>query len=1102
MKNRILNIILSILIFGSAFSQNYNIKHYTVKDGLLHAFVNDIIQDSRGNIWIATGGGLCKFNGVEFNSYTTKDGLNYPRLLCLAEDDFNNIWIGTSVGLNVFDGDSIYSLKNKLKENILAFEKSLDGQMWVSSNEGVKKVQLKNGEFVIDKLQYDFGKIEETNIFQDRNKNSFLIESNKHQLFIGLNNLIYIYEKNKIEKIEIDKSLQVYSACRLANTEIVFGTNNGLYIYRDNDLVRIENEKLNGFKVYKIKRKEDKLWMIGKWDNEEKDELFLLSINLNNESYYRKITVINGLIDNPTSLFIDHENNIWTGSNGGLSVLKGESFVNYTTKNGIVGNKIWGLFQDIDNRIWLGTINEGLSIIDGDKITNFDLEDGLPDMYIGAIYQDKKDFIYLGTARKGLCIAQYNSKLNTYKFRQLNVELNNGKTRIDGILRDKNNTLWIASSKGLYYSLDDIKFHHKVLFDGDSNQVFIQRILLSGNGDLYVGTKRRGLFVLKGNKVENILNDTINGLGISSICEDSEGGIWLGSQHKGIFKLNEGKNKWITEKDGLKSNLIYILQSDKNGNIWIGSNLGLDRFNVLKYNKTGEIEIHHYDTDDGLQALEMNLNGSIEDNQGNLWFATNNGILKYDYRYDISNRIPPIINILNIKLYSKLVDWKKYSDSLSVWDYLPINPVLPYNQNHLTFEFVGISYKNPKEIKYSWKLEGFDKTWVPSTYNRQVIYSNLPYGKYVFKLKSSNNDGVWNKKILEFPFEIQPPVWATWWFITLIIVFIILLIYLLIVWRTNSLKKRQKELKKLVYVRTKEITLQKEELKSQRDTVYEQKNQIEKIHLRLSDSIEYAERIQSSILPENNILEKYLSDHFVLFKPKDKVSGDFYWWTHIENHTIITAVDCTGHGVPGAFMSMLGVSFLREIVMKEYITHPGVILRKLRKEIIKSLKQKEDIASSLSMKDGMDMALISINNETNVLQYAGANNPLYLIKSEKLKVESEAIKLYELSTSNFLLYEVKPDKMPISIYEKMDKFVTHEIQLEKGDQLYLFSDGYPDQFGGAEQRKFRYKPFRQMLLDNANKNMKEQKEILNKAFEDWKGDIEQVDDVVVIGIKI
>jgi serine phosphatase RsbU (regulator of sigma subunit) len=272
----------------------------------------------------------------------------------------------------------------------------------------------------------------------------------------------------------------------------------------------------------------------------------------------------------------------------------------------------------------------------------------------------------------------------------------------------------------------------------------------------------------------------------------------------------------------------------------------------------------------------------------------------------------------------------------------------------------------------------------------------------------------------------------------------------------------------------------------------EQKEKIEEIHHEISESINYATRLQEAILPEEKILNKCLSEHFLLFKPKDKVSGDFYWWEQIQTHTIISVADCTGHGVPGAFMSMLGSSFLREIVKKKNTINTGAILNELRLEVIKSLKQKGEIGEQ---KDGMDMAIISINHETNLVQFSGANNPLYILTNRKL-MDLEPLKDFE----NF--YEIKPDKMPIAIYEKMDNFTVHEIQLEKGDVLYMFSDGYADQFGGPKGKKFKYKPFKRLLSENRDKPMKEQKELLDTAFEAWRGDLEQIDDVVVLGIKI
>ena len=282
-----------------------------------------------------------------------------------------------------------------------------------------------------------------------------------------------------------------------------------------------------------------------------------------------------------------------------------------------------------------------------------------------------------------------------------------------------------------------------------------------------------------------------------------------------------------------------------------------------------------------------------------------------------------------------------------------------------------------------------------------------------------------------------------------------------------------------------------------------QKKEIEEIHKVISQSIDYATRIQQSILPEKKILEKYTTESFVLFQPKDKVSGDFYWWAHVKNHTIITVSDCTGHGIPGAFMSMLGLSFLREIISKEFITKPGEILEKLRTEIIHTLKQKGD---SNEQKDGMDMALISINHETDILQYSGAHSSLYIISHDELQIaDNEMIKSQVLNfdTNNTkTLYEIKPNKMPIAIFERMDKFITHEIRIRKGDQVYLFSDGFADQFGGPKNKKIMSKPFKQLLLENADKPMVEQKEILEKHFLKWKGNNEQIDDVTIVGIKL
>jgi len=302
-------------------------------------------------------------------------------------------------------------------------------------------------------------------------------------------------------------------------------------------------------------------------------------------------------------------------------------------------------------------------------------------------------------------------------------------------------------------------------------------------------------------------------------------------------------------------------------------------------------------------------------------------------------------------------------------------------------------------------------------------------------------------------------------------------------------------LKKLIAIDS-DIT----KIKEAEEEIHKQKKHIEEIHKDVTDSINYAKRIQTAILPERTLLKEHFTDHFILFKPRNVVSGDFYWWAEVTNQLVITVADCTGHGVPGAFMSMLGISFLREIVRKEYMTEPSRILHKLRKEIINALKQK-NIESE--QKDGMDISLCSINTDTLEMQWAGANNPLYIVRGEQ---NPQGLTKPELLQNLEGLEEIKGDKMPIAIYDKMDKFTLHEIPLKKGDIIYLTGDGFSDQFGGPKGKKFMSKNLKELLLKISAEPMKTQHEILDKTITDWingHGEkYEQTDDITIMGIKI
>ncbi len=248
---------------------------------------------------------------------------------------------------------------------------------------------------------------------------------------------------------------------------------------------------------------------------------------------------------------------------------------------------------------------------------------------------------------------------------------------------------------------------------------------------------------------------------------------------------------------------------------------------------------------------------------------------------------------------------------------------------------------------------------------------------------------------------------------------------------------------------------------------------------KLTDSINYAQRIQHSMLPTNKDLDEFLKEHFLFYQPKDIVSGDFLWIKKYNHHIVLAVADCTGHGVPGAFMSMLGISLLNEIVSKSKLEVPGKILDQMREGVKRALQQS---GRTDEARDGMDIALCIINNETMNLKFSGAFNSVYIIRNKEL-------------------IELKGDRQPVAIYHHENEFSSHQIELQKGDNIYLFSDGFVDQYGSETNKKYLIKNFKTLLIESSHLPLVEQYKIINESFKSWKGDLEQIDDVIVLGFR-
>ena len=547
------------------------------------------------------------------------------------------------------------------------------------------------------------------------------------------------------------------------------------------------------------------------------------------------------------------------------------------------------------------------------------------------------------------------------------------------------------------------------------------------------------------------------------------------------------------------------LLEDKSGNLWFGTRFGLSKLTLTKLVEINDkvkantltkqdIIFKNYTYTDGFLGIGVNGGKTmLQAKDGAIWIAANDRLTAMHPENMPLDTIAPNIQLTTIELFNENIAWanlenKKDStltlgngvsvsnfnfNGLTKWYTLPDNLSLAYNNNNLTFNFIGITMNQPKNVKYQYMLEGIDENWSAITNKTSAPYGNLPPGTYTFKAKAMNSEGYWSKAF-EYKFTIRPPFWQTWWFRTLIGLIIISSIWYYIKSREKKLIAEKHKLEKTVDERT-------EELVQKNIVVEQQKHLVEEKHKEITDSINYAERIQRALLASKKMLDENLSNYFILFKPKDVVSGDFYWATKLSNNNfVLVNADSTGHGVPGAIMSIVNIASLKEASLQG-ITSPDLLLNETRRLVVENLKND---GSAEGGKDGMDGSLLSFDFKNNILYCASANNPIWIIRGSEL-------------------IEIKADRLPIGKHDRdKEPFTLHTLTLQKGDVVYTLTDGFPDQFGGASGKKFKHKQLQNLLLEMANEPMETQKQKLNDVFDNWKGNLEQVDDVCLIGVRI
>jgi len=476
------------------------------------------------------------------------------------------------------------------------------------------------------------------------------------------------------------------------------------------------------------------------------------------------------------------------------------------------------------------------------------------------------------------------------------------------------------------------------------------------------------------------------------------------------------------------------------------------------------------------------INYLFPDKDNILWLGTAEGLVRYDMKRfgEMDHEMQTHIRSVHISGDSALFSGTWYSSSIPPG--IPAQPGsgqtdefvpgLDFTGNDISFRFSMPFYHNESANEYSWRLVGSKQEWTEWSDRKLADYINMREGSYEFQVRARNIYGN-ESPVSSYKLNISPPWYRTRIAYILYIILAVVVIIIAVRMGQYRLRKKNERLEQIVEERTEEIrnknkilTLQKEEIDA---------------------SIQYAERIQRAVLSAEDSLYDRLPEYFILLKPQHFVSGDFYWLADNGNKIVVAAADCTGHGVPGAFMSMLGVSFLNKIIKENGFDKADQILNELRKDIIDALKST---GKEGEQKDGMDIALCVIDMDAGQMEFAGANNPLYMMRGDEL-------------------LETKADKMPVAYYPRTDDFSSHIIKLNKGDVLYMFSDGYPDQFGGPKGKKFMYKQFKELLLEIHKKPMTDQKQILDDTIQQWMAEpgpagtgAEQIDDILIVGVRI
>ncbi len=1033
------------------------------------------------------------------NDYGT---LQTPENICVFEDKRGFILVGNSGGVLVYNGNDWSFIKVMPGHMVTAINQNKKGEIFVGTHFGEfgKLVPDINGSMKFVSLAEKFT----SNNLNIGRVASILCLNNKIYITNGANLIdnLFIYENEKVSVVKTKTSFHLIFKCN----DKIYARERGVGLVTIEGNKSIPVCKIPEFSDYGIfgvlpmnKKKiliitqEKGLWTVDgnvptclSADSAElKSHKIYGAIRLNN-GYFALNTLVNGVLivnqigkivavlDKTSGLKVndikniiqDKQDNLWLATSNGVGLVNYGSYLHYFNDNsGLSGSPTCAL--RLKNKMYVGT-KEGFfqeqpscgkqfSVVPNLQVHIWDLAHNGKQIFVssddGIFYGDENGFKLLSSIRT-----------NTL------------------FIDEKTNVLYASSVDGIYwFDIVSKKQIGELYFDEPLTQCLSLKVDPSssaGRTILWMGTLGQGVvecnieqnnasYKIHNNLDQNSLSFTSPAILNNKIYFCTAGGL-----RKMIIQDGKPFFDFSGLSDELdNTRLSYAFQS--------GNRIYICAENEIFYiDKKGNIIKTPFLPIDMGQVL-----GLYSENEKSCWVPAANGLVRYHEtgikKYDADFNV--VFSKILIGKDSVLFNGNWSSNTVFV-NSQPIGAEYNFDFKYNSIEFFvsALYFESQSKITYSHYLEGADNMWSSWSTDRNIKFSNLHEGNYSLKIKAKNVYGK-ESAVISFTFSILPP-----WYRTTVAYVMYGLAIIIIFYVTNRLlsarlKKKNEQLEDLVKKRTVEIEKKNDELHEQNIQISHQKQEI-------TDSINYAQKIQEAMLPFSNEFKAVLPESFVLFKPKDIVSGDFYWTGMVDEFLIIICADCTGHGVPGAFMSMLCIDKLNHIISEKKIVSPNKILEEANKGIKRSLGQADE--QNLRTKDGMDASVILYDTKLKKLFYAGANRPLWKVRGAEIT-------------------EYRPDKCAVGGFTVEEQtFTLNEIDFEKGDCFYTSTDGYADQFGGPKGKKIMVKNFKDYLLKIISNSFDEQKNNLDDFVEAWKNptdtkeSYEQVDDICVIGFKI